>query len=202
MSKIPSVILFDLGGVLVEWDGIEPLKELSEGRLTSEMARRFWLESPWVNKFETGRCKPQEFAVGVIEELNLSLNPDKFLEQFVSWDRGLLPGALGLLERLRSQFLLVCLSNNNELHWAPLRDKDGLNKRFDYCFISHEIGVMKPSEEAFLHVLKMVGKEAEEFLFFDDNQECIDTASKLGLSAFCVRGVNGVEFVLKKIGVQ
>jgi HAD superfamily hydrolase (TIGR01509 family) len=157
--------------------------------------------STWVNKFETGRCTPQAFAVGVIEELNLSFDADEFLDQFVSWDRGLLPGALDLLERLRSQFLLVCLSNNNELHWAPLRDKAGLDKKFDYCFISHETGVMKPSEEAFLHVLKRVRKKAEEFLFFDDNQEGIETACKLGMSAFCVRGITGVESVLQKMDV-
>lgn len=200
MRKCPSVILFDLGGVLVEWDGIEPLKKLSGGRVTTEMARRFWLESPWVNKFETGRCRPHEFAVGVIEELNLSLDPDGFLEQFVSWDRGLLPGASDLLERLRSRFLLVCLSNNNELHWPPLRDKVGLDKKFDYCFISHEIGVMKPDEEAFQHVLKKVGRKAEEILFFDDNQECIDSACRLGMSAFRVSGVAGVESVFKTLG--
>jgi glucose-1-phosphatase len=199
MNKLPSVLLFDLGGVLVDWDGIEPLKQLSGGRLTSDMARRFWLEFPWAKKFETGRCTPQEFAVGVIEELNLTLGVDDFLQQFVSWDRGLLPGAIGLLEKLRSQFLLVCLSNNNELHWAPLRDKAGLDKKFDYCFISYEIGVMKPDEEAFLHVLKKVGRKAEEFLFFDDNQECIETACKLGMSAFCVSGINGVESALKKM---
>lgn len=194
------MILFDLGGVLVDWDGIEPLKKLSGGRLTTEKARRYWLESRWVNKFETGRCTTHEFAVGVIEELHLSLFPDEFLRQFISWDRGMLPGALDLLERLRSKFLLVCLSNNNELHWTPLRDKIGLDKQFDYCFISHEIGVMKPREEAFLQVLKKVGKKAEEYLFFDDNQECIETAAKLGMSAFCVQGVTGVESVLQRMG--
>lgn len=190
-----------MGGVLVEWDGIEPLMKLSDGRLTRDMARRFWLESPWAKKFETGRCTSREFAVGVIEELNLLLSPDEFIRQFISWDRGMLPGALDLLERLRPQFLLVCLSNNNELHWAKLRDEIGLVKRFDYCFVSHEIGVMKPAEEAFLYVLKKVGKEAEEFLFFDDNPECIETASKLDMSAFCVQGVTGVESVLKKMGL-
>jgi HAD superfamily hydrolase (TIGR01509 family) len=201
MSNFPSVIVFDLGGVLVEWDGIEPLKKLSRGWLTTDMARRFWLESPWAKKFETGRCTPREFAVGVIEELNLLLSPDEFIRQFISWDRGPLPGALDLLERLRPQFLLVCLSNNNELHWAKLRDEIGIPKRFDYCFISHEIGVMKPAEEAFLHVLKKVGKKAEEFLFFDDNQECVETALKIGMSAFCVQGVTEVESVLRKMGV-
>lgn len=199
MSKLPSVILFDLGGVLVQWDGIEPLIKLSGDRLTPEMARRFWLESPWVIKFETGRCTAHEFAAGVIDELNFSLLPDEFLERFVSWDQGPLPGALDLLDRLRSQFVLVCLSNNNELHWARLRDKAGLENKFDYCFISHEIGVMKPGKEAFLHVLKKVRKKADEFLFFDDNPECIETALNLGMSAFCVSGVTEVESVLKKM---
>ena len=96
--------------------------------------------------------------------------------------------------------MLVCLSNNNELHWTPLRDEAGLDKRFDHCFISHEIGIMKPNEEAFLHVLKKVGKKAEEFIFFDDNKECIEMACRLGMSAFRVSGVAGVEFVLNNMG--
>jgi putative hydrolase of the HAD superfamily len=196
MKKVPSALIFDLGGVLVAWDGIEPLIKLTEGRMTTDMARRFWLESPWVQKLETGRCAAHEFAVGVIEELNFSLPPDEFLRQFISWDRGMLPGALDLLERLRAQFQLICLSNNNELHWAPLRDEVGLDKKFDYCFISHEIGVMKPAAEAFLHVVKTIGRQPEEFLFFDDNPECIEAAKKVGMSAFCVQGVSGVESVL------
>ena len=201
MNKLPNTILFDLGGVLVDWDGITPLNQLTEGRLTPEMARRFWLESPWVRKFETGRCTGHEFAVGVIKELNLSLDPTEFIQQYISWDKGLLPGARELLDRLRSQYLLVCLSNNNELHWAPLRDKAGVDKLFDYCFVSHEIGVMKPNPEAFFHVLKKIGKNADEFLFFDDNPECIETARNLGMSAFCVSGVEGVESVLKELGI-
>ena len=201
MVRIPKVLLFDLGGVLVEWDGIEPLMKLSRGRLTRDMARRFWLESPWARKFETGQCTPREFALGVIEELKLSLSPDEFIQQFISWDRGPLPGALDLLERLRPNFQLVCLSNNNELHWPILREKASIDKKFDYCFISFEIGVMKPEEEAFLYVIKKVGRAPEEFLFFDDNPECIETALKIGMSAFCVQGITGVESVLRKMDV-
>jgi hypothetical protein len=41
VGRIPGVIVFDLGGVLAEWDGIEPLMKLSRGWLTRNMARRF-----------------------------------------------------------------------------------------------------------------------------------------------------------------
>ena len=68
-----EVILFDLGGVLVEFTGIEPLVELSQRTLTAEEARRFWLQSFWITQFETGRCSSQDFASGVIRELKLHI---------------------------------------------------------------------------------------------------------------------------------
>jgi glucose-1-phosphatase len=49
-----QALLFDLGGVLVQFDGITPLLGLSENRLSKEEARRFWLGSPSVRAFETG----------------------------------------------------------------------------------------------------------------------------------------------------
>src|ERR1035437_9618432 len=76
-----EVILFDLGGVLVHFDGITPLLALSGNRLEPEDARRFWLKSPSVRRFETGRCTPEEFALGAVAELGLALAPALFLEQ-------------------------------------------------------------------------------------------------------------------------
>ena len=37
----PKVIVFDLNGVLVDWDGISPLIALSKGTLSEEQSRRF-----------------------------------------------------------------------------------------------------------------------------------------------------------------
>ena len=104
------VILFDLGGVLVEFDGIAPLIALSGNRLDKEGARRFWLTSPSVRQLETGKCGADEFARSAVAELGLTMAPDVFLRQFVSWDRGPMDGALSLLDALKPRFLLACLS--------------------------------------------------------------------------------------------
>ena len=196
-----EVILFDLGGVLVEFDGITPLLALSGNTLTREQARRFWLLSSAVRRFETGRCNGEEFAVAAVAELKFNIAPDLFLQQFVSWDRGPMPGALELLDLLKPRFFLACLSNNNELHWRRLREETGLLGRFHRCFASQEIGHMKPDRESFDHVIRDLGVAPDHILFLDDNPECVEGARVAGLVASCAQGVDGVRTALASFGI-
>jgi HAD superfamily hydrolase (TIGR01509 family) len=188
-----QVILFDLGGVLVEFDGIEPLIALTNGRLDREGARRFWLESPWVRRFEIGACPPMAFAAGIADELNLSISPDALLREFLSWEKGPYPGALDLLKTLRSHFTLACLSNNNILHWNYLRDQLGFGNPFHVSYLSHELGLIKPDDAVFHAVLGDLHVPGPQILFLDDNPECVEAALRSGIDA---RRVNGIESVL------
>lgn len=196
-----EVILFDLGGVLVEFDGITPLVALSGGALSREQARKFWLLSDAVRRFEVGKCGGDEFAAAAVAELKLDIAPGPFLRQFVSWDRGPLPGALELLDALKPRYLLACLSNNNELHWRRLREETGLLEKFHHCFASQEIGHMKPDRESFDHVVRQLGVAPDRILFLDDNPECVDGAQAAGMVAACARGVDGVRATLASFGI-
>ncbi|MBI5685154.1 MAG: HAD family phosphatase [Verrucomicrobia bacterium] len=197
-----QVILFDLGGVLVEFDGIAPLIALSGNRLDKEGARRFWLTSPSVREFETGRCGAEDFARRAVAELGLTMATDVFLRQFVSWDRGPMDGALSLLDALKPRFLLACLSNNNELHWNRLRKETKLPEKFHRCYLSQEIGLMKPDRESFAHVVRDLGAEPARILFFDDNPECVDAARQLGFTTRRARGVGEVKAALAELGLH
>ena len=195
------VLLFDIGGVLVNWDGIAPLLELTKGQFTPEAARKFWLESLWVRKFEAGRCTPDEFANGAVAELQLTLPPQEFLDRFITWDRGPLPGAVELLAELSPRFFLTCLSNNNELHWRKLHEHPGLLNHFHKTFVSFEIGHVKPDPEVFSCVLSQLQFAPSEILFFDDNIECLETARQFNLQTAHVQGVPAVRATLKKLGL-
>lgn len=201
MTINPKILLFDIGGVLVNWDGISPLIELTNGRLTPEQARKFWLDSPWVRKFEAGLCTPDEFASGAVKELAVQITSDDFLARFISWDRGPLPGAVELLAELRSRYTLACLSNNNALHWAELRGS-GLLERFQFQFVSFEIHKVKPDREVFEHVIAQLKAPASDILFFDDNIECIEAAKQCGMQAAQTKGVEGVQAALKTLGLN
>lgn len=201
MNPTIQTILFDLGGVLVEFDGVAPLIALSGGRLDKEGARRFWLMSPAVREFETGRCGAEEFARRALAELGFAMAPEVFLRQFVSWDRGPMEGALDLLDALKPQFLLACLSNNNVLHWNRLREETKLPGKFHRCYLSQEIGLMKPDRESFAYVIRDLGVPPERILFFDDNPECVEAARLLGIHARRARGVGEVKAALAELGL-
>lgn len=196
-----DLLLFDLGGVFVHWDGITPLLKHSRKKLTAEDARRFWLESPWVRKFETGSCSPEAFARGVIEELDFDMAVEEFVPEFISWDRGPLPGAVALLEELSSIEDLGCLSNNNELHWNRLKEDRGFERFFKHCYISHEIGLIKPDREIFDYVCADSGYRPEQILFMDDNPECVEGARRVGLEACQVQGPEQVRSALERFGI-
>ena len=57
----PKLVLFDLGGVLIELRGVATMAELSGIDDEGELWRR-WLQCRWVRIFESGGCTPGEIA--------------------------------------------------------------------------------------------------------------------------------------------
>lgn len=183
----------------MHWDGVAELSAICSRPLSLEEARRFWIASPWVRRFERGQCSRAEFAAGVVGELSLPVSPERFLEEFSRWDRGPLPGSLDLLDALAGSVRLACLSNNNEIHWARLRVD--FAHRFERCYISHELGMIKPDADIFAHVVSDLGCPADRILFLDDNPECVAGAEECGLRAVQVRGVAEARAAISQRGL-
>ena len=202
MADSFEVLLFDLGGVLVSWDGIEPLRECSRRTLSREDVRLFYFQSPWVRRFETGKCSADEFLPGVIKELELDLTPGELNTLWASFIHGVLPGAHELLDGLAGRFRLACLSNNNPIHWPRVRDAFGFGARFERAYVSHELGVMKPGLEVFVQVIQDLGVSPERILFFDDNPECVHAAQQVGMDSATVLGVDEVKRALAARGIR
>ena len=55
-------LVFDLGGVLIDFGGVESVHALSEGRVGPEEFSRFWSESVWADRLYRGVSAPDEFA--------------------------------------------------------------------------------------------------------------------------------------------
>ena len=200
MKKI-EVILFDLGGVLVELTGTSEMLKWMKNKPTIDELWKAWLSSSAVRSFEIGRSTAEQFADELIDELDLSVGRNEFIRSFIQWPRRLYPEATRLIEKLNQDYTLACLSNSNELHWHRLINEMGIDKMFSKHFISHLTGKLKPDPEAFEHVLLNLNCDASATLFLDDNELNVKSAQKVGLIAKRVRGIEETKEYLKKIGI-
>ena len=197
----PRVLLFDLAGVLLDFGGVESLHALSKGRVDADAFARFWSRSPWADALYCGRCSPEAFAAGAVDEFSLAVSPAEFLLAFRAWLRGPYPGAFELLGELRPRYQLACLSNTNTLDVQRFRDELRLQDAFDRCFFSNEIGLRKPDADCYRCVVEGLGVRADEIVFFDDSLECVDGARAVGLHAQQVVGLDELRAALRHVNV-
>lgn len=200
MNEI-EVLLFDLGGVLIELSGVPTMLDWS-GESSEEVIWERWLSSDIVRKFEAGGCEPMEFAHGIVREFNLPVDADAFIEAFTYWPKLPFEGAVELLRELRRSFTVVCLSNTNELHWTRFCDESELIEQFHYSFPSHLTGLLKPDRTVFEHITKKLAIDPAKILFFDDNQLNIDGAAAAGLQALKTIACEGVKTHLHAQGIR
>jgi glucose-1-phosphatase len=194
-----EVVLFDLGGVLIELSGVASMRELTGIDNEDELWRR-WLGCPWVRSFESGQCSADEFAAGVVADWRLTVAPQIFLDAFEAWPVGPFAGADALVRSVRRSVATGCLSNTNALHsdhfaGSPLGDA------FDFRFMSYELGLLKPDREIFDRVAELLPASPGQVLFLDDNQLNVDGALDAGFVAARVRGVAEAEQALVAAGV-
>jgi HAD superfamily hydrolase (TIGR01509 family) len=195
-----DVVLFDLGGVLIDFGGVDPMKELAGIESDDELWRR-WLTCRWVRSFERGHCSEDDFAKGVVGDWGLSVAPQAFLDAFRSWPGGPLPGAETLLRSVQRTVPAGCLSNTNALHWQDQFARWPILDAFDFRFLSFELGHVKPDQELFDHVGRLLPSAPRRVLFLDDNSVNVEGAAAAGFTALQVRGVDEARQALVATGI-
>jgi putative hydrolase of the HAD superfamily len=149
-----------------------------------------------VRRYERGECSPDEFATGLVEEWELTVEPAVFLDAFGAWPVGPYPGADELVARTREATAVGCLSTTNVGHWDRNFSRWPIFQAFDHRFLSFELGLLKPDREVFDHVAQLVDIAPARILFLDDNQQNVDGAREAGFRAARTRGVEEAEQTL------
>ena len=196
-----TTILFDVGGVLVELDGVPTLAKL----MTLESASRDaiherWMQSAAVIAYETGRISAAAFAAAAVTEFQLPVTAEWFLEAFNDWPRRLQAGALELLDDVPKRYRLAALSNTSQSHWERIESM-GLAHRFERLYLSHRIGQLKPSRQAFETALEDLAVAPSAVLFLDDILSNVSAARAVGLHAEMVANPREARIALERYGV-
>ena len=199
-SDAIDVVLFDLGGVLLEVGGVAPMRELSGVDSDEELWER-WLTCRWVQRLEAGQCTGDEFAAGVVADWELSVSSTEFLATFGAWESRPYPGALELVTQVRRSAIVGCLSNTNAYQWDANFTDMPLMEAFEYRFLSFELGLVKPDMAIFESVAASLPVAPDHVLFLDDNAVNVESAASFGFHARHVRGVDEARQALADVGV-
>lgn len=195
-----SAILFDIGGVLIELDGLPSLAKLLDSQQSHDEIYKNWMASPSVIGHETGKLSTDEFAVQVVKDLNIDLSPDAFMENFSTWIVGTFPNTFDLLDAIPSTLTVAALSNTSAAHWVHV-EATGLTNKLDHLFLSHEIGHLKPDHQSFQAAVDGLQLPAEEIIFFDDNMQNVHAANAFGLKAHQALNPEHARQVLNQYGL-
>lgn len=199
MAEPIEVVLFDLGGVLIEIAGVRAMLELTGIEREEDLWRR-WLTCRWVRLFESGRCSESEFAAGIVADWQLDLSASAFPQAFRDWPAAPLPGAAELVALTRVSVATGCFSNTNRLHWNHIAAWP-LAGLFDYRFLSFELGLLKPDIVAFAQVADLLKVPAGRLLFLDDNAMNVAGAAAAGFQAARAAGIDEARHQLVEAGV-
>jgi putative hydrolase of the HAD superfamily len=117
---------------------------------------------------------------------------------FRSWT-SINPGTIEVLADLRAgRTALALLSNaapdyGSYLRCGPLADF------LAGCYVSGELGLLKPQPEIYRHVLDDLGIGAAEAVFIDDREANIRGAQALGITGHLFTGVTALRAFLKSL---
>ncbi len=111
-------------------------------------------------------------------------------------------GMRGIVQKLRKNYRVVLLTNQNALAFRAL-DKDlHLSGMFDDSIVSGEIGVKKPDKGIFNYILKRFNILPNELVFVDDSAENVEAARKAGIRGIQFSSISQLVADLGRAGVK
>ncbi|MCX8020907.1 MAG: HAD family phosphatase [Chitinophagaceae bacterium] len=181
-----QAIIWDLGGVLIDWN---PLYVFDENYFTSEEERRFFFEQVCTNEWNENQDAGYPIARATEERIALFPEWEKPIRDYYGrWKemlRGEHPETVQLFRRLKqvpalrhyaltnwsAETFPIALERFDFLHW------------FDGRVVSGEEKTRKPFPEFYQILLQRYHLNPSEALFIDDNLRNVKAAESLGIES-------------------
>ena len=185
MSKSSNgrpAVVFDFGGVLVDWD---PFYLYAGYFDNNRSAMQAFLQEvgfiEWNQKQDEGRSFKQaveELCARFPQHCHLIRAYDQDWAKSIS---GLIEPVVAILKELDRQGVdLYALSNWSAEKFALVRPRYDFFNLFREIVISGQVKMLKPNREIFEYLLGKIGRPAEECILVDDTFENITAARRLG----------------------
>ena len=180
MSKL--TIVFDLGGVLIDWDRRYLYRKMFNGR-TEEM--EYFLDNVCTLAWNSGMDAGRPFAEAVATKIAEFPEYEPYITAYHSrWPEmvmGSIPGTVAILSELRQAgYPTAALSNWPAEAFSIVKKQFDFLNWFDEVVISGDVGVIKPNPPIYQILLERIGRKPQDCVFIDDVLTNIQAAQRLG----------------------
>jgi 2-haloacid dehalogenase len=189
VSVATKAVVFDLGGVLIEWDPRHLYRKL----LADEAAVEEFLATVCTPEWNAELDRGRPFAEGVAELVER--HPEHaaaiaaYHERWPEMVAGDIPGTVEVLAELRAAGVpLYALTNWSAETFAITRGRFEFLEWFDGLLVSGEERVTKPDSAIFQLLLDRFGLDPTAIVFVDDSEANVAAARRLGFDAIGFTG--------------
>jgi|GEM_PF-116959 len=194
----PSVVLFDVGGVLLVDFIDEKVVDLAV-KYGKDPAHFLEGRKKIRPLADAGTISDQEFWRRLLLE-----NGVEACEEDYEIDSYLQPIAEGmdLVRRLKvNGYRIAILSNDSREMFRRKRDRFGFDALFDEVIVSNEHGFIKPAPEIYRIALERLAIPPAQAIFIDDRADNLTAAKSFGMHAIQYLNGRQVESELQELGV-
>jgi FMN phosphatase YigB (HAD superfamily) len=198
----PSVVVFDLGKVLVGFDyGIAAKKIAQSCGIQWPEVKKFIDHSPLLYQFETGLLTNEQFYNEICSHTGSKETFDTFCGYFadIFWE---IEPMIAWNATLRAKGIPTYIfSNTNGIAIRHIRQRFPFFGNFNGHVLSYEHGCMKPNAPIYEVVEKMTGRKGADIFYLDDRPENIEAGLKRGWRAHIHNDPDETFAVAQKLGL-
>ncbi len=169
MSDLPSLVLLDVGGVLLH---LNPWSEALSGidGLPDGVSPMGLIGSGIFGDYETGKLGSDAFFEAVREFLSVDLSDAVIRRHFSGILGEPVSGMPEIIAELKARGVRVCgLSDTSPIHVEIFENYPAI-AALERLVTSFETGFQKPAREAFERALQLLGAEPSSTFFVDDTR--------------------------------
>jgi 2-haloacid dehalogenase len=182
-GALRDVVIFDLGGVLIEWDPRHLYRKLFAG---DDAAMEHFLATVCTHDWNSDQDAGRSFAEGA--RLLTAQHPDKaelidaYGARFDEMMPGPIAGTVAILAELRERGTpLYALTNFSAETYPPTFARFDFLKWFRGVVVSGEVKAIKPNPEIFRVLLDTYAIDPRRAVFIDDVPANAAAATALGI---------------------
>lgn len=182
-TATPDLVLFDLGGVLIDWEPRRLYRKIFADETEMEWFLSEVCTPAW--NLELDRGRPFREAVAELVERHPRHAPaiEAYAARWIEMIGGPIEDTVALLDELVARGRRLSALTNWSAETFSLVRHDPTYRfldHFETIYVSGVLGMIKPNDDIFHHVLNDQGLTADRVLFIDDSPKNIATADRLG----------------------